>query len=86
LIHNTLLIVVLENVTTTNPWTHVAIAVIAAHGGAYLLYIAFERHYRIVGRWLRPKFERVLSPRRASQSTAANLVAGGPAAAGRQER
>ena len=87
LIHNTLLIAVLENISTQNPWTHVAIAVIAAHTGAYLLYITFERHYRIVGRWLRPKFERVLAPRGASQSTAAaNLVAGGPAAVGRQER
>ncbi len=88
LIHNTALIIVLENVRTQNAWTHVAIAVIAAHSCAYLLYLAFERHYRIVGRWLRPKFERVLAPRGASQTTtaAADLVAGGPAAASRQER
>lgn len=88
LIHNTLLIVVLENVSTRSAWTRVAIGVIAAHSGAYLLYITFERHYRVVGRWLRRKFERVLAPRSASQATtaAASLVAGGPAAAGRQER
>lgn len=88
LIHNTLLILVLENFSTQNTWAHVAIAVIAAHGGAYLLYVTFERHYRIVGRWLRPKFERVLAPRGMGQSNsaAADLVAGGPAAAGRQER
>lgn len=88
LIHNTVLIVVLENIRTQSAWTHVAIAVVAAHGCAYLLYITFERHYRIVGRWLRPKFERVLAPRGVSQSTtaASELVAGGPAAASRQER
>jgi peptidoglycan/LPS O-acetylase OafA/YrhL len=83
LIHNTLLIIVLENVSTQNPWTHVAIAVIAAHSGAYLLYVTFERHYRIVGRWLRPKFERVLAPQGVVQSTPA---ATDLAAAGRQER
>jgi peptidoglycan/LPS O-acetylase OafA/YrhL len=86
LIHNTVLILVLENVRTQNAWTHVAIAVIAAHGCAYLLYVTFERHYRIVGRWLRPKFEQVLSPSRAQiPSAAADLVAGGPTAASRQE-
>lgn len=88
LIHNTVLIVVLENVRTQNAWTHVAIAVIAAHSCAYLLYLAFERHYRVVGRWLRPKFEAVLSPSRALLPTtaAASLVASGPAAPTRQER
>lgn len=88
LIHNTVLISVLENIRTQSAWIHVAIAVVAAHSCAYLLYITFERHYRIVGRWLRPKFERVLAPRGASRSTtaASELVAGGPAAASRQER
>lgn len=88
LIHNTVLIVVLEHVRTQSSWTHVAIAVIAAHGCAYLLYVAFERHYRLVGRWLRPKFERALAPRGTLQTSAAaaDLVAGGPAAASRQER
>jgi peptidoglycan/LPS O-acetylase OafA/YrhL len=58
LIHNTVLIIVLERVSTKNGWAHVAIAVAAAHAASYLLYVAFERHYRIVGRWLRPMFER----------------------------
>ena len=90
LIHNTVLILVLEQVRTENAWTHVAIAVIAAHSCAYLLYLAFERHYRVVGRWLRPKFERGLAPRGTPQSStttaAAEIVAGGTAAATRQER
>jgi peptidoglycan/LPS O-acetylase OafA/YrhL len=89
LIHNTVLILVLEQVRTENAWTHVAIAVIAAHCCAYLLYLAFERHYRVVGRWLRPRFERVLAPRESPQPTttaAAEIVAGGTAAATRQER
>ncbi|MBM0103185.1 acyltransferase [Steroidobacter sp. S1-65] len=87
LIHNTVLILVLEHVKTQNVWTHVAIAVIAAHVCAYLLYVAFERHYRVVGRWLRPKFERALGPRSRSQvtSAAADLVSPS-AAASRQER
>ena len=84
LIHNTVLILVLEHVRTESAWAHVAIAVIAAHGCAYLLYVTFERHYRVVGRWLRPKFERALSPRGAAASTpvAADLVA----SSSRQER
>lgn len=89
LIHNTVLIIVLEHVRTESAWAHVAIAVIAAHGCAYLLYLTFERHYRVVGRWLRPKFERVLAPRGVPQSTttaAAEIVASGPTAATRQER
>ena len=88
LIHNTVLIIVLENIRTQNAWTHVAIAVIAAHGCAYLLYLTFERHYRVVGRWLRPKFERTLAPRGPQPTTtaAAEIVASGTAAATRQER
>lgn len=82
LIHNTVLILVLEHVRTENTWIHVAIAVVAAHCCSYLLYVTFERHYRIVGRWLRPKFERALAPRSAAQASpvAAEL------AASRQER
>lgn len=82
LIHNTVLILVLEHVRTESAWVQVAIAVVAAHCFAYLLYVAFERHYRIVGRWLRPKFERALAPRSAAQASpvAAEL------AASRQER
>ncbi|MFC4309216.1 acyltransferase family protein [Steroidobacter flavus] len=88
LIHNTVLILVLEYVHTESAWTHVAIAVVAAHCCAYLLYVTFERHYRIVGRWLRPMFERALAPRGAVQTApvAAELVAGSTVAATRQER
>jgi peptidoglycan/LPS O-acetylase OafA/YrhL len=88
LIHNTVLIIVLEHVRTESKWVHVAIAVIAAHGCAYLLYLTFERHYRVVGRWLRPKFEHALALRGAPQSVttaAAEIVASGTAAASRQE-
>lgn len=88
LIHNTALIIVLEHIRTQSAWIHVAIAVIAAHSCAYLLYLACERHYRVVGRWLRPKFERVLVPGRGTQATttaAAQIVASGTAAAPRQE-
>lgn len=68
LIHNTVLILVLEHVRTESAWAHVAIAVVAAHVCAYLLYVTFERHYRVVGRWLRPKFERALAPRDVVQA------------------
>jgi len=88
LIHNTALIVVLEHVRTQNTWVHVAIAVIAAHSCAYVLYLTFERHYRVVGRWLRPKFERALAPRGVRHpitSAAAEIIASGTAAAPRQE-
>ena len=76
LIHNTVLILVLEHVRIESAWARVAIAVVAAHGCAYLLYVTFERHYRIVGRWLRPKFERALAPRDVVQTApiAAGLV------------
>jgi len=89
LIHNTALIIVLENIRTESAWPRVAIAVIAAHACAYLLYVTFERHYRVVGRWLRPKFERVMAPRSLIQprtpTAAAEIVASGTAAAPRQE-
>lgn len=88
LIHNTVLIIVLEHVHTEDSWAHVALAVVAAHGCSYLLYVAFERHYRVVGRWLRPIFERALTPSGASRPAAAatDLVGGRPAATSRQER
>jgi peptidoglycan/LPS O-acetylase OafA/YrhL len=88
LLHNTVLIVVLEHVRTENEWTRVAIAIAAAHVCSYLCYLAFERHYRVVGRWLRPKFERALSPDRGLQPTTtagAQIAANGTAAAPRQE-
>jgi len=77
LIHNTVLILVLDNVQTERTWVSVAIAVVAAHGCAYLLYLTFERHYRTVGRWLRAPFERALAPRNdlLTPPVAADLVA-----------
>ncbi len=88
LIHNTVLILVLEHVKTDSAWAHVAIAVIAAHGCAYLLYVSFERHYRIVGRWLRPKFERALAPRGvpSGSTAAADLVVLGGTPGDAQDR
>nr|WP_298728868.1 acyltransferase [uncultured Steroidobacter sp.] len=78
LIHNTVLIIVLEHVNFERTWSNVALAVVAAHGCAYLLYLTFERHYRIVGRWLRPIFERALAPRTSAPTAAiaADLVTG----------
>lgn len=84
LLHNTVLIVVLENVSTRSTWAHVALAVVAAHFCSYLLYVAFERHYRVVGRWLRPKFERAFAPHGVARprAAAADLVAGPTAVLG----
>lgn len=36
--------------------------VIGSHLVAYGLYLTFERHYRHVARWLRPRFEQALLP------------------------
>jgi peptidoglycan/LPS O-acetylase OafA/YrhL len=92
LIHNTVLIIVLEHVPYIShgerPWVNVTIAVVAAHCCAYLLYLTFERHYRIVGAWLRPKFERALAQRGAEPAAApvaVDLLAN-PATASRRER
>ena len=88
LFHNTVLILILEHLKIERAWVNVAIAVVAAHGCAYLLYLTFERHYRIVGSWLRPKFERALAPRAEALITpvATDLVASSPAPASQQER
>lgn len=60
LLHNTVLIVVLEVFQIEQAWLRTALAVLLAHGVSYLLYLTFERHYRMVGCWLRPHFQRVL--------------------------
>jgi peptidoglycan/LPS O-acetylase OafA/YrhL len=65
LVHNTALIIVLEHLDTASGWVRVMAGVVLAHCCAYLLYLAFERHYRTVGRWLRPRFERALRPHAA---------------------
>jgi peptidoglycan/LPS O-acetylase OafA/YrhL len=80
LIHNTVLIVVFESITIDNTWARVTLAVILAHVCSYALYLACERHYRSVGRWLRPKFEHALA------APAVDLSSDEPAAAARQER
>jgi peptidoglycan/LPS O-acetylase OafA/YrhL len=80
LIHNTVLIIVLEQVNSGRTWVNVTIAVVAAHCCAYLLYLTFERHYRVVGGWLRPMFDRALAPRgELPASLATHLLPGRPA-------
>jgi peptidoglycan/LPS O-acetylase OafA/YrhL len=68
LVHNTALIIVLEHFEVASSWVRVTAGVLLAHCCAYLLYLAFERRYRTVGRWLRPWFERALRPRLAARS------------------
>jgi len=60
LLHNTVLIATLESLPIEDLRVRAAIAVLLAHVCSYLLYLAFERHYRTVGAWLRPRFERLL--------------------------
>ena len=63
LVHNTVLIAALQNIRIENMWTKVALAALLAHVCAYAHYLAFERHYRDVARWLRPRFAQALAPR-----------------------
>ncbi|HEX7012854.1 MAG TPA: acyltransferase [Steroidobacteraceae bacterium] len=72
LVHNTVLIVILELLPIESTWLRVAIAVASAHCVAYLLYLSFERHYRTVAAWLRPKLESLLSGVRARTATSSN--------------
>lgn len=61
LIHNTAIAVV-WSAQDGKPTTAALLSCIAlAHVLALVLYWAFERHYRLVGRWLRPRFEHALS-------------------------
>ena len=62
LIHNTVLIVAVEWIDLGSLWLNIASGVVLSHVTAFVLYMAFERHYRSVAQWLRPRFERVLSP------------------------
>jgi peptidoglycan/LPS O-acetylase OafA/YrhL len=61
LIHNTVLIIAVEWLEFDNLWVEIVCGVLLAHLAAYGLYIAFERHYRSVARWLRPTFERAMA-------------------------
>jgi peptidoglycan/LPS O-acetylase OafA/YrhL len=71
LIHNTVLIVAVEWLDLGSLWLNIACGVVLSHVTAFALYIAFERHYRSVARWLRPKFERALAPAAVSTITQA---------------
>lgn len=71
LLHNTILIVVLEAFPIEDLRVRAAVGVVLAHVCSYLLYLAFERHYRAVAAWLRPRFENVFSIARPHASTAA---------------
>lgn len=62
LIHNAVLIVAVEWLDLGSLWLNISCGVVLSHVTAFGLYLAFERHYRGVARWLRPKFERVLAP------------------------
>jgi peptidoglycan/LPS O-acetylase OafA/YrhL len=68
LIHNTVLIIAAERLRFGNVWIDVACGVVLAHVVAYGLYVAFERHHRAVGRWLRPRFVRAMSPQANAQA------------------
>ena len=59
LIHNTVLVLVWEHTREAPRWVSIGLGVLAAHVVAYGLYLAFERHYRQVAAWLRPRFERI---------------------------
>lgn len=74
LIHNTVLIVVWELTRDAAPrWLSIVLGVLLSHVVAYLLYLAFERHYRHVAHWLRPWFERALVPKPAAASNVTPL-------------
>lgn len=78
LIHNTVLIVVWEMTRDAAPrWASILSGVLLSHVVAYLLYLAFERHYRHVARWLRPRFERALVSKRAEAGAVTALPAAG---------
>lgn len=76
LIHNTVLIVVWETTRGAPRWLAIVGGVLLSHLVAYGLYLAFERHYRPVARWLRPRFEQALLPhsRPARRPTARGTV------------
>jgi peptidoglycan/LPS O-acetylase OafA/YrhL len=80
LLHNTILLVVLERLAIDSTGVHAAVGIVLAHLCSWLLYLGFERHYRKVGAWLRPKFQRVLSPAKASTPVETTAALGGLAA------
>lgn len=58
LVHNTVLVIVFENTAGLPKALSIAIGVVLAHAAALLIYHAFEKHHRTVGRYLRPMFIR----------------------------
>jgi peptidoglycan/LPS O-acetylase OafA/YrhL len=58
LVHNTVLVIVFENTAGLPKALSIAIGVVLAHAAALLIYHAFEKHHRTVGRYLRPIFTR----------------------------
>lgn len=62
LIHNTVLVIVFERTQSLPKPVSIVIGVILAQLIAWLVYLAFERHYRSVSRWLRPVFVRCMTP------------------------
>ncbi|MET0660680.1 MAG: acyltransferase [Steroidobacteraceae bacterium] len=79
LLHNTILIAVLELFPATDPRARAIVAVVLAHACSYLFYLAFERHYRTVAAWMRPYFAAVLHRDSAARITDATLSTSEPA-------
>jgi peptidoglycan/LPS O-acetylase OafA/YrhL len=53
LLHNTVLIVTRTELPEALGWKAFMIAIIASHLMAFLMYLAFERHYRHVSKWIK---------------------------------
>jgi peptidoglycan/LPS O-acetylase OafA/YrhL len=66
LTHNTVLVVVFEQTQSLSKPVSIVIGVVLAQLAAWLVYLAFERHYRAVARWLRPMFLRLMTTRKDS--------------------
>jgi peptidoglycan/LPS O-acetylase OafA/YrhL len=62
LTHNTILLLVFEQTQSLPKPLSIAIGVLTAQMAAWAVYMAFERHYRAVARWLRPVLVRVMTP------------------------
>jgi peptidoglycan/LPS O-acetylase OafA/YrhL len=53
LVHNTVLVVVRHSLSAELGWVAFPLAVVLAHLVAFVLYLVFEQHYRLVGAWLK---------------------------------
>jgi peptidoglycan/LPS O-acetylase OafA/YrhL len=60
LVHNTVLVIVFENTAGLPRPLAIGIGVVLAHAAALLIYHAFEKHHRAVGRYLGPIFTRYM--------------------------